>query len=277
MDFDRPGTATTINNMKFYVAHHSFEKETALEKNPRFFADTAAQDVRPTWREGSCQADRARLLTQHVIICTPQGITALDNKVRIITTGSEPSPSLVLSMMIMDEFHAYKGTRNNETNAFRFLHQSSERSNRPTLAVGLSASAISEGPACWRYLVRHAWNEREAVLVRPGSRELGPILSTLPTLDDFDHWETDWAYVIKNEGLGLSVRVMAQLTTRRQDTTTRLEEFIPAFMICRKRQDNFRGIPISTFTQPAVRHVTCPMQRGLHRDEFSRLASQISA
>ncbi|KAI1404492.1 hypothetical protein F4819DRAFT_504252 [Hypoxylon fuscum] len=259
-------SSTSINNLRFWISHRDFSDRTG---NPAYLGAAALPSILS--RPGTARDDgtlqlrpgTGRLQSQHVVLVSSRGIENLEARCQ---HGKEPR--LAATMVFMDEVHSYKGVKGSPTAPFKVLERITETSTGPTLAVGLSASVIGEGPPAWRFLVQHAFHVANL-------RKWDMNVPLLDEASDVEEWDVYWKYVVRQQGLVNTPRVQALVDERHQYLVDRLKHFVPAFILCRKKTNNFLGTPISSMQPQPLLQEQLDMVDGPVHDAFKTLVSSV--
>ncbi|KAK8092829.1 hypothetical protein PG999_014416 [Apiospora kogelbergensis] len=163
------------------------------------------------------------------------------------------TPVAGCAIMIMDEWHTYKGSSGTgrENNGPFDLLSSFRFQNSPTLAVGCSGNGMTVGPAGWRRLVTHTLDS----IKRHKFEDVQ--LGRLRALATYRDLITDWDVMQRNVEYsdGTSKEVVDESRGRVQTDFVR---GITKMMIRRTKEDKFREQAIVDIAEPVM--TTMPLK-----------------
>ncbi|KAI1140113.1 hypothetical protein F5Y05DRAFT_424050 [Hypoxylon sp. FL0543] len=263
----RTGGWRNEKNPRSKVKNHDLEATNNTRAVVRFLEEESAEyEIVPR--------TTPQLQSRHVIITSQFTIQGLYDSYK--QTFKRPHRRTQLSVnnftvgfMFMDEVHGYKGTRKQPTRPFQILDLISQASMRPPLAVGLSASMLSDGPSCWRPFIQH-------MLSHTGVEKVA-----IPQLDGMralEVAENDWNYIVTRSHRGeQSAKMREQLETRRSTLVEFLQHLLGATMLRRTKETQFRGKPIIEHRSAPLIELELNMPDGEVRDAHRSLCQQVKS
>ncbi|KAI0452964.1 hypothetical protein F5B21DRAFT_526358 [Xylaria acuta] len=180
------------------------------------------------------------------------------------TRSGETINSLGCGFVFFDEYHDYKGGRENITKPFEMLGTIRQMVRR-VMAIGLSAN-VTQGPHMWRPFVDHVFN----------SPTRGPIPG-LNNVNRLDRYQRTYSYLVQNiDREGMSDDAKREQERRQTELVEFMRVFIPHMTLARTRTSKFRGETVGSPYAP-IRLKTLNMRPGETHDIFRSLASNIQA